>query len=240
MKRKQSPSHSAQVCQPAEQDYRGDASEFCPSRIEIRARSQFEKILTVALNPKLEDLGKAEPDSKSAPDADAPRLCNYGQLEKWLWVELFALGRLFIELFVASARMVLGKQLGKASSRARPRQFKGRFGTISYWREGSCGHFPLDNLLGIGRGGFSHSVCLLACNLATRMSFAVSAKVLERFAGCSPDPGSIENMVLGVGASEPTRRASWNKVPPKEIGANAKCWSSRSMAKLLRQPQSKN
>jgi hypothetical protein len=104
------------VCQPAEQDYRGDASEFCPSRIEIRARSQFEKILTVALNPKLEDLGKAEPDSKSAPDADAPRLCNYGQLEKWLWVELFALGRLFIELFVASARMVLGKQLGKASS----------------------------------------------------------------------------------------------------------------------------
>ena len=194
----------------------------------------------MALNPKLEDLGKAEPDSKSAPDADAPRLCNYGQLEKWLWVELFALGRLFIELFVASARMVLGKQLGKASSRARPRQFKGRFGTISYWREGSCGHFPLDNLLGIGRGGFSHSVCLLACNLATRMSFAVSAKVLERFAGCSPDPGSIENMVLGVGASEPTRRASWNKVPPKEIGANAKCWSSRSMAKLLRQPQSKN
>ena len=201
MKRKQSPSHSAQVCQPAEQDYRGGASEFCPSRIEIRARSQFEKILTVALNPKLEDLGKAEPDSKFAPDtdADAPRLCNYGQLEKWLWVELLALGRLFIELFLASVRIGLSKRLGVASGRAWPRQFKGRLGTIAYWRERSCGHFPLDNFLGIGRGGFSHSVCLLACNLATRMSFAVSAKVFERFAGWSPDPSSIENMVLGVG-----------------------------------------
>ena len=209
MKKETIPSHSARGCQPAGQHYRGDSSEFCPSQIEVRARCQFEKILAVALNPKLDDLGKPEPDWKSSPDAgadaDAPTLCNYGQLEKWLAVELFALGRLLVELFVSAARAGLRKRLGgNASGRAWLRQFKGRFGLIAYWREGSRGHFPLDNLLGIARGGFSHSVCLLACNLATRMSFAASSEVFERFVGWSPDPGSIENMVLGVGVDAPS------------------------------------
>lgn len=201
MKKKTTQSHSAQSCQPAGQDYRDNDREFCPSRIEVQARTQFEKMLSVALHPKLEDLGKLQADTSSAAGhADAPLLCNYGQLEKWLILELFTLGRLLVELFVASARIALrNKRPGSASGRALRRQFKGRFGTIAYWREGSHGHFPLDNLLGIGSGGFSHSVCLLACNLATRISFAGAADVFERFAGWSPDPGSIENMVLGVG-----------------------------------------
>jgi len=164
--------------------------------METRVRVQFEKILASVLKPDL--------DSNSAPEASEPSgLCNYEQLEKWLRVELFVLGRLFIELFLASARRGLNQKRGKASGRVRRRQFKGFFGAVTYWREGSHGHFPLDNLLGIAKGGFSHSVCLLACNLATRMSFAVSAGVFGRFAGWSPDPGSIENMVLGIGAHAP-------------------------------------
>ena len=114
---------------------------------------------------------------------------------------MLVLGRLLSELFLSSARDSLGKKQGKPRGRVRRRQFKGFFGTVTYWREGGCGHFPLDHLLGIAKGGFSHSVCLLACNLAVRVSYAAAGSIFERFAGWSPDAGSIENMVLGIGAS---------------------------------------
>jgi len=102
---------------------------------------------------------------------------------------------------ICSARGRLHEKVpGKVFGRARHRQFKTFFGIVSCWRNGRSGHFPLDKVLGIAKGGFSQSVCLLACNLATRMSFAASASVFGRFAGWSPNPGSIENMVLGIGS----------------------------------------
>ena len=171
-------------------------------RIEARVRSQFEKILAAALKP---DPGRqSTPRAPGVETAPTRTPANFGQFENWLRAEIFVLGRLLIELFLCSARRRLReKALGKAFGRLRHRRFKSFFGTVAYWREGRHGHFPLDKVLGIAKGGFSHSVCLLACNLATRMSFAASTGVFARFAGWSPDPGSIENMVLGIGAYAP-------------------------------------
>ena len=165
----------------------------------------FERILAMA-------------KATTEPDSDIGSThWSYEQFEKQLRAEVLILGRLLCELFVSSARDGLGKQQGKPPGRVRRRQFKGFFGPVTYWREGRYGHFSLDYLLGIAKGGFSHSVCLLACNLATRMSFAVSAKVFERFAGWSPDPVSIENMVMGIGpeASSYMEQSAPKKDPAK-------------------------
>jgi len=192
-KKKQNPSHPAQLCQPAGHGNSDIVAQFCPSRIELRARVAFEKILAMAKAGR-------EPDSDSDFGCgSAP--WSYGQFEKLLRAQVFILGRLLSELFLSSARDGLRRKQGKPPGRVRRRQFKGLFGTVTYWREGRRGHFPLDHLLGIAKGGFSHAVCLLACNLAVRVSYAGAGSVFGRFAGWSPDAGSIENMVLGVGAN---------------------------------------
>jgi len=139
---------------------------------------------------------------------------RYESLERGIIRHVFRLGRLLVALFLclASERLELPTPIKRGRKEFRQQPAKSRllgtfFGKVRYWRaymhqtNGRGGGFhPLDLRLGLRAEGFSLGVLSRAAKLATKMSFAVSVRVMAGFLNWAPSATTVEEAVLGLGA----------------------------------------
>ena len=128
--------------------------------------------------------------------------------ETQLIPRVFALGRLFVQLFLCMRQeqfqtMHPQPQPGYKRIDGRVRWLGTFFGKTRYrrtyfYRKGG-GYHPLDIELGLTSDGFSMWIQSLAARMATKMSYAQAVVVLTMFLRWSPTQDSIETMVLGLG-----------------------------------------
>lgn len=150
---------------------------------------------------------------------------SFGEVEKAVISFVFALGRLFLNYFLAwrdenSAGEV--NQMKTAGSRVRPAQPRllgTYFGKVRYWRTylrrpGGSGVYPLDIDLGFTADGFSFLVMGLAARLSTMVSYDQVTGLLLNFLSWSPSKMSIEKAVLGLGRYT----AEWFETAPPPEG----------------------
>lgn len=135
---------------------------------------------------------------------------DFLQFERELIPRVYALGRLFVSLFlwVRESDWELAHpeiEKGFKQQGLKDRLFGTVFGKVRYWRtyiyrgNGKGGYFPLDIELGLPSDGFSMLVRSHAARLATKMSYAQSVAALCMFLKWSPCQKTIEEMVLGLG-----------------------------------------
>ena len=161
-----------------------------PDDLEQRARAMLEAII------------------KFCRSREGP----FAGFELRLWVRLYRLGCLLVQLFLAARRerSDLAPHLAGGAYRpgdpAAKRQLRTRFGPVTYARPylirvggGGPGFHPLDAELGLTRDGFSPWVIQFTCRLATRLSFAATRVVCRAALGRSPSTEEIEHWVLGLG-----------------------------------------
>jgi hypothetical protein len=140
---------------------------------------------------------------------------------------LWALGRLFISLFLLSRHQRLEKQPANYAGYRRfpkllPRILRTMFDEVvyqrSYWskREGGGGFHPLDAALGLTRDGFSALVISLATRLTAYLSYAKTTLVLEAFWGWSPSTETVEQWALGVARQGSAYMASGPPLPDED------------------------
>jgi hypothetical protein len=77
---------------------------------------------------------------------------------------------------------------------------KVRYGRRYFYRKG-CGYYPVDIELGLTSDGFSMLLRSYASRLATKVSYAQANLILSWFLCWSPAQESLEEMVLGLGAT---------------------------------------
>jgi hypothetical protein len=152
---------------------------------------------------------------------------RYLTFEKQLRDGVWALGRLFIALFLLAR---LQRLLDRPQSYPGcwrfpdlvPRTLRTLFGEVRYWRTywvrrwGKGGFHPLDEELGLTRDGFSPWVVSLACRLSTYLSYAKTTLIMEAFWGWSPSTETVEQWVLGLGQQTATYMASAPPLPGPE------------------------
>ena len=139
---------------------------------------------------------------------------SFMEFEGQLVAKVFALGRLFIGLFLCMrekhyrathANSVVGYKKQGPNSRL----LGTFFGKLRYWRtylyngKTGGGYYPLDAELGLTREGFSLIVQSLAVRVATKVSYAQAVLVLSLFLGWSPAQKTVEEMTLGLGRHTP-------------------------------------
>ncbi len=134
---------------------------------------------------------------------------SFLEFEKELVTRVFALGMLFISLFLTmreeQTRASYPKPANHKWQPKKARQLGTLFGKVSYWRSymyrsaGGGGYYPLDEELGLNGDGFSMLVKSYATRIATKMSYAQATVVLSLFLQWSPAQKSIEEIVLGMG-----------------------------------------
>jgi len=166
------------------------------------------------------------------------------QIDKWasepkplLWFGpqlltlLLALGMSLYLLYLTRAEEILSKNLpsvivqgGKRYERMgrQLRVIGTLFGKLCYWRtymyckEKGEGFYPLDDIVGMTRDGFSLPVIGWVTRLATRMSFEAAAVTFATFLGWAPATRTIEELVLGLGAHAHTYQEQAG--PPPDDG----------------------
>ncbi len=148
----------------------------------------------------------------------------FREFEKELFGQVFALGKLFIVLFLCmrEAHWRLTHSANEDGTWQGPndRVLGTLFGKVRYWRtylyRNGASFYPLDIELGFPLDGFSMGVRSYAVKLATKMSYAQSAAVFSLFFQWSPCQKTIEEMVLGLGRYS----QQWFETapPPKEDG----------------------
>lgn len=130
--------------------------------------------------------------------------------EEQLIVRVFALGRLFISLFICMREEYWKKNHKVSESGCKQqgpidRSLGTIFGKVRYWRtyiyqaEQKGGYYPLDLELGLPRDGFSMLLRSYATKIATKMSYGQSVAMLTMFLQWSPCQKTVEEMVLGLG-----------------------------------------
>ena len=139
---------------------------------------------------------------------------RYESFERGIIRHVFRLGRLLVALFLclASERLELPTPIKRGRKEFRQQPAKSRllgtfFGKVRYWRAymhqtnaRGGGFHPLDLRLGLRAEGFSLGVLSRAAKLATKMSFAVSVRVMAGFLNWAPSATTVEEAVLGLGA----------------------------------------
>jgi hypothetical protein len=135
-------------------------------------------------------------------------MISFLEFEKELVPKVFALGLLFISLFLSSREEQVRTNYPKpAKHKWQPKKDRllgTFFGKVRYWRsylyrsEGGGGYYPLDVELGLNGDGFSMLVKSYATRIATKMSYAQATVVLSLFLQWSPAQRSVEEMVLGM------------------------------------------
>jgi hypothetical protein len=138
----------------------------------------------------------------------ACKTVTFLELETQLVVKVFALGKLFVALFLCMREeqwRAMHPQAEAGYKRQGPtsRLLGTFFGKVRYWRtylyRSDEGYYPLDVELGLTGDGFSMMVQSYATRIATKMSYAQTVLVLTLFLSWAPAQRSIENMVLGLG-----------------------------------------
>ena len=189
-------------------------------------------IIDLKLNRKPESGAKRAPTAESlqaelaqrspalssfVAEAGRNESVTFMAFERALRVEVFALARLAIVVFLAIAeeRVVCSLpsrfERGGRWFRKAPKQERGlqtSFGVVRYWRtytrpvgsENRGGFHPLDSLLGLGADRFSMPIMALAVRMATKMSFAEAHSTLGWFVPTPPSTEVIEQTTLGLGA----------------------------------------
>lgn len=136
------------------------------------------------------------------------KMITFLEFETQLVVKVFALGRLFVALFLCMREeqwRAMHPQVEAGYKRQGPtsRLLGTFFGKVRYWRtylyRSGEGYYPLDVELGLTGNGFSMMVQSYATRIATKMSYAQTVLVLTMFLSWAPAQRSIENMVLGLG-----------------------------------------
>jgi hypothetical protein len=153
----------------------------------------------------------------------ACKTLTFLEFETQLVVKVFALGQLFIALFLCMReeqwraihpQAQVGYKRQGPNSRLLGTFFgKVRYGRTYLYRSGR-GHYPLDIELGLTGDGFSMMVQSYATRMATKMSYAQTVLVLSLFLSWAPAQRSIENMVLGLGR----HTAAWFEAAPPPEG----------------------
>jgi hypothetical protein len=137
--------------------------------------------------------------------------------------KVLGLGRLFIQLFLcmrqaqfqtAHPRPQAGYKRHDPSSRL----LRTFFGKVRYWRaylyRKGKGYYPLDVELGLTKDSFSMLLRSCATWIATKVSYAQTTLILNRFLHWTPAQESIECMVLGLGQ----HTAAWFESAPAPEG----------------------
>jgi hypothetical protein len=141
--------------------------------------------------------------------------------ETQLVPRVLALGRLFVQLFLCMREeqsQATHPQPGYKRLGPNARQLGTFFGKVRYWRtyfycKGS-GYYPLDVELGLTRDGFSMLLRSYATRIATKVSYAQTALILNLFLGWTPAQETVEGMVLGLGQ----HTAAWFESAPAPEG----------------------
>lgn len=137
----------------------------------------------------------------------------FREFEKGLIPMVYALGRLFIDLFLCVRQEredanLRAKGRGNGRRTSHGRSLNTFFGVIHYWRtyvvrdngKGShIGGYPLDVNLGLFADRISLNVLSLAARLSTRLAFAQVREILKWFFLQPPSTEVIEQSVLGLG-----------------------------------------
>jgi hypothetical protein len=134
---------------------------------------------------------------------------RFFSFEKQLKELLWALGRLFVGLFLLSRHQRLQSQERsypgyRLLSEWLPRTLRTMFGAMryerAYWvrQRGGGGFHPLDAELGLTGDGFSPWVISSACRLVSYLSYAKATLLLKVFWGWSPSTETVEQWALGV------------------------------------------
>ena len=150
---------------------------------------------------------------------------SFGEIEKAVISFAFALGRLFLNYFLAwrhehsEAEVKRMKTHGSRVRPAQPRLLGTYFGKVRYWRTylrmpGGSGRHPLDTALGLTADGFSLLVMGLAARLSTMVSYDQVTGLLLNFLSWSPSKMSVEKTVLGLGRYT----AEWFETAPPPKG----------------------
>lgn len=143
--------------------------------------------------------------------------------EEQLISKVFALGRLFIALFLCVREehfRAAHPQPEAGYKRQGPisRLLGTWFGKVRYWRtyyyRNGQGYYPLDVELGLTGDGFSLLLQSYATRLATKVSYAQAVLLLNLFLLWSPAQESIEGMVLGLGR----HTTAWFEAAPAPEG----------------------
>jgi len=133
------------------------------------------------------------------------RTVSFFEFEKELIDRVFALGRLFIALFLCSReqQVDLTHDSGCKCQPRKDRTLGTFFGNVRYWRtyiyRVGGGYYPLDIELGLPIDGFSMLLRSYAAKIATKMSYAQTVGVMSMFLRWSPCQKTVEEMVLGLG-----------------------------------------
>lgn len=143
--------------------------------------------------------------------------------EQELVPRVLALGRLLVQLFLCMREA----QFQAAHPRPEPgykrqgpeRRLLGTcFGKVpyarTYWYRNGSGYYPLDIELGLSGDGFSMLLRSYAARIATKVSYAQTALILNLFLHWSPAQESIEGLVLGLGR----HTAAWFEQAPAPEG----------------------
>lgn len=174
--------------------------------VEDQLRDHFEQLLAFAK--------RDVPDGKTFYD-----------FERAFTPVLFAIGRLFVALFLARQHELLEvpPQVLEGGRKFRRKQPQSReiavpFGKVRYWRTymhaKGGGFYPLDRRLKIPADGFSFGLNSLMTRIATKVSYAQTNLILSCFLNWSPSTTSIERAVLGLGR----RTQAWFEESPLPKG----------------------
>jgi hypothetical protein len=138
----------------------------------------------------------------------ACKTVTFLEFERQLVVKVFALGKLYVALFLCMREQRWRAMHPEAEATYKRQGPTSRllgtfFGKVRYWRtylyRSGEGYYPLDVELGLTGDGFSMMVQSYATRIATKMSYAQTVLVLTLFLSWAPAQRSIENMVLGLG-----------------------------------------
>jgi hypothetical protein len=153
----------------------------------------------------------------------ACKALTFLEFEQQLIPQVFALGRLFVTLFLCMREehfRAVHPQPEVGYKRQGPisRSLGTWFGKVCYWRiyhyQNGQGYYPLDVELGLTGDGFSLLLQSYAVRMATKVSYAQAVLMLTLFLFWSPAQVSIEGMVLGLGR----HTAAWFEVAPVPEG----------------------
>jgi len=130
---------------------------------------------------------------------------SFFEFEKQMIPRVYALGRLFIVLFlcIREETIDLTHEPGYKRQPGKSRLLSTFFGKVRYWRtyiySVGGGYYPLDLALGLTKDGFSMLLFSHAAKIATKMSYAQAVVVLFMFLRWSPSQKVVEEMVMGLG-----------------------------------------
>ena len=196
--------------------------------IEAEARQAFEEVLTFCRDSEF----------------------SFWKFEKHLFVLIAVLGRLLVRLFLTARHQRLEVQPYLDDGRYRvgnpyaKRTVKTPYGEVTFGRthliqrQGGCGFYPLDAVLGLTRDRLSPWVMQLVGRLATRMSFAAARLVCKAVLRWSPATETIEQVVLGLGRqAQPFMQQL--SAPPRDgevliIESDGKCPPTATEAELAK------